>query len=135
MIPILYGSTESDFNTNGLGRLSDAISCVITEEKNGIFELAMEYPIEGVHFADLQNARLIKAAPGDGRADQLFSIYRIDKLIGGKAKIYAEHVSYRMAYIPVMPYTAQSAAGALAGLAANAVGTNPFTFVTELPFT
>jgi phage-related protein len=41
MIPILYDKDETEFKTNGLGRLSDAISCIVTEERNGIYELEM----------------------------------------------------------------------------------------------
>ena len=35
MIPILYSETEREFKTNGIGRLVDAISCTVTEERNG----------------------------------------------------------------------------------------------------
>ena len=43
MIPILYLSDEVSFQSNGLGRLSDIISCSVTEERNGIFEVEFEY--------------------------------------------------------------------------------------------
>ena len=41
MIPILYESTETTFTSNGIGRLSDAVSCTVTEERNGPYELTM----------------------------------------------------------------------------------------------
>ena len=44
MIPILFDSDEENFTSNGIGRLSDAISCVVLEERNGRYELEMEYP-------------------------------------------------------------------------------------------
>ena len=47
MIPILYEGTEQAFLNNGLGRLSDAITCKVTEERNGTFELEMTYPMTG----------------------------------------------------------------------------------------
>ena len=34
----LHESTETSFTTNGLGTLSDAITCEVTEERNGEFE-------------------------------------------------------------------------------------------------
>ena len=45
MIPILYatiseGTVPSDY---GLGSLTDALSCIVTEERNGSYELVMEY--------------------------------------------------------------------------------------------
>ena len=54
MIPILYESTETTFTSNGIGRLSDAVSCVVTEERNGPYELEMEYPVSGIHYDDIQ---------------------------------------------------------------------------------
>ena len=38
MNPIIYGAGESSFTSNGLGRLSEAILCQVTEELNGIYE-------------------------------------------------------------------------------------------------
>ena len=38
MIPILYDTNETVFESNGLGRLRDCISCIVTEERNGIYE-------------------------------------------------------------------------------------------------
>ncbi len=53
MIPILFSENSNTFTTNGIGRLSDVISCVVTEERNGQFELAMVYPADGKHFGDI----------------------------------------------------------------------------------
>ena len=47
MKPILFEQGTTDFSTNGIGRLPDAISCTVTEERNGQYELHMEYPIDG----------------------------------------------------------------------------------------
>ena len=44
---LLYPSTETEFQNNGLGALSDAISCTVTEERNGMYELEMQYPVSG----------------------------------------------------------------------------------------
>ena len=46
MIPILFRPKTTDFSTNGIGRWSDAISCYVTEERNGLYELEMKYPVE-----------------------------------------------------------------------------------------
>jgi hypothetical protein len=42
MIPILYESTETAFESSGLGRLADTISCLCTEEYNGMYEIEMK---------------------------------------------------------------------------------------------
>ena len=44
MIPCLYASTETQFDHNGIGKLADAQSCVVTEKRNGSFELKLVYP-------------------------------------------------------------------------------------------
>lgn len=49
MIPILYRQEETLFQGQGLGRLASALSCVVTEERNGQYELEMEYPVDGQH--------------------------------------------------------------------------------------
>ena len=35
MIPVLYNEEEMEFITQGIGALSDAISCKVVEELNG----------------------------------------------------------------------------------------------------
>ena len=63
MKPILYAPEEKEYKTNGLGRLSDAISCTVTEERNGQYELHMVYPQNGIHFADIKNGCQIYCVP------------------------------------------------------------------------
>lgn len=131
MIPILYSKTETEWTSNGLGRLSDASSCVVTEERNGIFELEMEYPMTGVHFYDIQTDCFIKTICSAKKDFQLFRVYSITKPINGKCKIYAHHVSYQMLLIPVMPFTAIGANATLQAAKANSIGDCPFTFYTD----
>ena len=57
---ILYKANETDFSHLGLGVLNESISILITEERNGIFELEMKYPTTANRFKDLLD-RLIKA--------------------------------------------------------------------------
>lgn len=131
MIPILFESTATSFTTNGIGRLSDAISCTVTEERNGPYELEMQYPITGQYFGELQHSRIIYAVPADGKASQPFRIYRIEKPLDGICTIYAEHISYELAHIPVKPFTASTCVTALQGLVTNSGQTNPFTVWTN----
>ena len=84
MKPILYESTETNFNPNtrnyGLGVLSDAVSCKVVEQLNGSFELSMTYPLSGNHYSDIQLDRIILAnsKPRQARA-QAFRIYEISR--------------------------------------------------------
>lgn len=131
MIPILYSKTETSFSTNGIGALSDAISCVVTEERNGVFELIMEYPMTGIHYEAITYDALIKAKANELDDGQPFRIYYISKPINGIITIQAEHISYQLSHIPVSPFTASNASEALMQIKVHSVIGNPFTFSTD----
>lgn len=131
MIPILYESTETNFNNNGIGSLPDAIRCEVTEELDGIYELEMEYPITGRHYSDIKESRIILAEPNEGGAWQPFPIYRISRPLNGIVTVYGEHISYLLNKIIVMPYQAGSCAQALSFLPEHAANNCPFTFWTD----
>lgn len=132
MIPILYEKNTTSFLNNGLGRLSDAISCKVTEERNGTFELTMTYPISGIHYHDIEEERIIFARSEDGGNPQAFIIYKISKPLNGVVTINAEHISYLLNGYVVMPFTATSLADALGKINANAVLSTGFTFATTI---
>lgn len=132
MIPILYESTETTFTTNGLGRLSDAVSCTVTEERNGSFELSMQYPINGIHYSDLAIRRIILAKPNQTDQTQPFRIYQITRPMSGIVTVQAQHISYDLSGYPVEPFDAYGAADAFTAVMANAVEAPPFTFSTDL---
>ena len=133
MTPILYDATETNFNTNGLGTLSDATSCQVTEERNGEYELEMEYPETGALFASLGMSKIILAEPGKHRTTQPFRIYKISKPLGGIVTVNARHISYQLSYVPVMPFAAvSSASAALNALKSNAAENCPFLFQTDV---
>lgn len=132
MIPILYDSGELMFDTNGLGGLSDAISCAVTEERNGAFELEMEYPMTGIHYNDIKYDRIVLAAPNPYKDPQPFRIYFISRPIDGAVTIQAEHVSYQLNNIPVMPFKALGIGMALTGIFETYPAVdNPFEFWTS----
>ena len=131
MIPVLYESTETTFASNGLGGLPDALSCRITEQRNGMYELEMVYPVTGLHYADLAIGRIIYAPHDDTKVREPFDIYRITKEINGKVTVNGRHISYRLAKIPVAPFDAGSCAAAMVGLEQNAAVASPFTFWTD----
>lgn len=132
MIPILYEANTTAFNTQGLGSLSDATMCVVTEERNGAYELEMEYVEGGVHFEDLKVSRIILAKPSQLATPQPFRICKITKPLNKRVQVFAQHISYQLTHIPVKPFTANSAYNALNGMVTNSVGTNPFSVQTTV---
>lgn len=131
MKPILFPSTATEFNTQGLGVLTDAISCTVTEERNGAFELTMQYPDTGVHFAEITDRCIIYAIPSPYRAPQPFRIYRITRPMDGIIMVYAQHITYDLSGVPLNPFTAINAPDALSKLSLNAAVDSPFTFWTD----
>lgn len=104
MIPILYYNNTplSEMNTNGIGRLSDCVSCVVTEERNGIYELEFVYPITGTHYNQLTIGRIISAIPSEGKTRQPFIVYRRSAEINGLVTFNCYHYSYLLSYL-LMP--------------------------------
>lgn len=131
MNPILFESTENNFDTNGIGILADAIFCEVTYERNGILELEMQYPITGIHYKEIKTRNIILASPNPVENTQPFRIYRITKPLNGIITIYGEHISYDLSGIPVSPFTAGSAAEAMSMLQSSAAIESPFTFWTD----
>lgn len=122
MFPILYenvtpGVVPQDY---GLGVLSDCLSCYVEQERNGIYELKMDYPADGIHAADIAKRRVIKVKPNFTDDPQLFRIDRVGKVMAGVFTIYAKHISYDLSGYPVYSGTANNAAGACALLTAKA---------------
>ena len=131
MIPILYEANTTSFDSFGLGALTDVKSCVCTEERNGAFELEMEYPISGIHYEDLRHSRIILAKANQSQEPQGFRIYKITRPLNGIVTVYAEHLSYQLSYIPSGGFTANSVSNVFAGLKNNAYENCPFTFHTN----
>lgn len=127
----LFDSTATSFDTNGIGSLSDAISCEVTEERNGEFELEMEYSVNGKRYADISLRKIIIAKPNPYDKPQPFRIYSITKPINGVVTINAEHISYDLSGCIVSPFSASSAALAFEKMKANSVTSCPFEFWTD----
>lgn len=129
MIPILASSYP--YTGNGLGGLSDALSCVVTHEVNGIYELMMTYPITGIHFDEILHNEIIMAKPDNMTQAQPFRIYRITKPLNGIVTIYAQHISYDMSGTIVTPFTASSLQNALTVLPTKCTPATSFTITSS----
>jgi phage minor structural protein len=129
--PRLYPENETNFESNGLGPLSDALACTVEENRNGAFELSMEYPVTGVLFDELKHGSIIFAPPNDSSEPQPFRVYGKSTPLSGVVTVRAKHISYQLSHIPVSPFTAGSCAAALQGLKTNAVEPCPFDFWTD----
>lgn len=106
MIPILYDENETEFLNNGIGLLTEAISCEVTETRNGAFECELSYPKEGRYYGDLKEGAYIMAKSSDRDEAQPFRIYKTSQPIAGIVTYKAEHMSYELNACPVPNFSA-----------------------------
>ena len=122
MIPILYDSiTEGVVPTHyGIGPLTDALSCTVHEVLNGLDELTLSYPAQGIHAEDITPGYFIKAKPNFTDDPQIFRIYKVGKTMAGKFTVNARHISYDLGGKIITTGSAGSCAAACALLNASA---------------
>ena len=124
--------SQMSFTSFGIGALADCISCEVTEERNGGYELEMEYPMNGVHFEELETRRIILAKPNYADDPQPFRIYQITTPINGVVSVYARHIIYDLEGVPAGLCSASSASAACTALQNSAAIQHPFTITTDI---
>lgn len=131
MIPILYDNNETAFTSNGLARLRDCISAVVTEERNGVYELDFEYPVTGANYKLIRIGRIVGVTHGESTDVQPFDIVSFTKPIDGIVSFHCVHISYRQSYMTVTGSNINSLSDAFA-LFPLASLSNPFTYWTDM---
>lgn len=109
MIPALYNKSETSFTHNGVGLLSEAVKATVTEERNGSYELSLQYPITGRFYSEITEGAIIKAKANETSEPQLFRIYKSSKPINGIVTYSAEHISYDLNGIPLLGFSVKNA--------------------------
>ena len=133
MIPILFKADATDFSTFGIGALTETLTCEVTEERNGGFECKLTYPSSGRLYNEILKDRIIKAKPNDTKAPQAFRIYKISLPINGTITVYAQHISYDLSGIGIMPFEkrATTPQQAIDYVLQHATSPHNFTFQTD----
>ena len=135
MLPKLFPNNATSWASMGTGILKDAISCKVEEERNGIFELEMEYPIGGAYFDDIALRSLIVVKPNYTDDPQPFRVYSISKPLNGVVTVNAAHICYDLSGFTTKPLTAPGLQTALLALtqSGNIYPTScPFSFVSDM---
>ena len=114
--PILYKANETNFEHLGVSVLSDASKCYVSREKNGIYILEFDYPVNGKDVDKIKEGMYIKSDAGYRTKNQRFVISKITKT-QNEFKIYCQHISQvkttMNAIRPDITVTSVSAMGAL----------------------
>ena len=133
MIPVLHPADSTSWGSFGLGALSDAVSCEVTEERNGQYELEMMYPVSGQHYSDLELRAIILAKPNFNDNPQPFRIYNISKPLNGIVTVNAQHLCYDLSGYVDGAFSAVGVQSALIALTANCTPSPcPFTFASDM---
>lgn len=130
MIPILYESYETEFTSNGLGRLRDAVSVVVTEERNSVYECDFSYPVDGVNYDRIQLGRIIAVEHDESNDVQPFDIVSCSRPINGLVEFHAVHISYRQSALTASGTNISNIDDAFAELK-RALPENPFEYESD----
>ena len=90
--PILYKANETNFEHLGVSVLSDASKCRVSREKNGIYILEFDYPVNGKDVDKIKEGMYIKSDAGYRTKNQRFVVSKITKT-QNEFKIYCQHIS------------------------------------------
>lgn len=131
MIPILFSQTESSFIGNGLGRLAECTKCLVTEERNGVYECEFSYPMDGALFSQIQKGCIVYVTHDQTKIPQPFIIYKRTANINGMVTFNAQHLSYMLSKTTLKPFSATSCADAISKIKNMCYGGTPFTFWTD----
>ena len=135
MIPVLFDPDVKVFDNNGVGKLSDAEDCTVVETLNSKYELEMKYPIDGIHYENIEHRSIILARPAPKKDPQPFRVYRITKPLNGRVMIYAKHIVYDTEGITTDPFSVTGPKLAFQAMKNNASEDCPFTFETNISST
>ena len=89
MIPKIY-----DKDKNYIGELPYCTRGLVIEERNGMFELELDYRLNYQNYEYLVRGNIIEVDANDKQKNQLFRIYKVTKDILGQFSVYANHISY-----------------------------------------
>ena len=128
----LFEDNETNFNHLGICSLNEYVSCIVTEELNGMYELEMEYHMDSKAFNQLKIRRIIYCKPNPYSTPQPFRIYSISTPLNRIVTINAAHISYDLSGYVVNPFSAEGAVTAINRLKSSSTVDVPFNFLTDL---
>lgn len=128
MIPVLY-----DANKNKIGALSDCTRCYVTQERNGLYEAEVDYPMQSELFSRIEAGCYILAKPDDLSEPQMMRVYKPVKPLYGIASFNCEHERYKLNGVPVArgSYCGTPAA-ILNSMLTSVDSTSDFTFWSDI---
>lgn len=116
IIPYMYPTYDALRAGAGSYKLPDAIEMEVTEERNGAFDLQMQYLYAGENAGEITCERFVMAVPQRAQAEEPFRVYEIDKPISGVITVKAHHISYDLDGYTLEPFTATGIANIVSAI-------------------
>ena len=128
MIPVLFAADGTR-----IGNLTDCTRNYITQERNGLYEAEIDYPMDGELFSQIEKGFYILVKPDDISQPQKMRIYKQSKPLYGITTFYCEHERYKLNNVPVArgQYTGTPSA-IIGSMAASVDGASDFTFWSDI---
>ena len=128
MIPILYRADGSC-----VGPLTDCTRCYTTQERNGLYEAEIDYPMSSPLFPEISDGCYCLVKTDDVAEPQKMTIYGQTKPLYGITTLKCEHWRYQLNNVPVARgrYTGTPAA-VLGSMAVSVDSTTDFTFWSDI---
>lgn len=116
IVPYLYPTYAALQAGAGSFKLPDTIDMEATEERNGAFDLEMQYLYAGENAVEITCERFVMAVPQRAQAEEPFRVYEIDKPINGVITVKAHHISYDLDGYTLEPFTATGIANIMSAI-------------------
>lgn len=81
-----------------IGNIEKVLYCEAEEERNGLFEVVLDCPLNNPLFNDFIEENIIVCKPNDIQDNQAFRIYNTTKFMNNVKTVYARHISFDLAY-------------------------------------
>ena len=94
MNPYIYEDTSDLLSSSSQYSLIDGISCIVTEERNGRFDLELQYSLNGVNAGKIVPNAIIMSEPRPDADPEPFRICEIEQTIDGVMLVKANHIAY-----------------------------------------
>lgn len=128
----LYKDTETDFIHNGIGILSECKNAQVYREKNGKWELELDYPVfdKKELYLELKKDNIIKCPTPKGL--QLFRIVRAELSLT-IVHVYAQHIFYDLTrnFIPNTNIVGKTRVEAVQQLLNSTMSEHPFSAIGD----
>lgn len=108
------------------------ISCTVTEERNGEYELEMDIPRTDKYFSEIAIGKIIRVPHDSTGEQQMFEIYNIENGLDGIAHVSAWHITYRTRATLLEPFSISNATANAVFIALQSHYIGDFT--TRYPF-